>query len=222
MNVRLLGDRWSVTLPRPSSFTLSWRTKRLQLHENHQIFSTRIIRCASERNVNAYLGDRDRLRGISGKIRRPSAGIGRPIVYSSLLWLRTFIILICWSRGKQLTLPVLEYGSSIMVGTFCCDKNWRGCGRGCGNMKLCLIRGEMGINFAWVGGIFSEFSGFGSVFCRMISGERFRCCGDSWRFGGDVGNSLCCCSGLGRVFWRTTLMLRRWKSGSLPCSGDLL
>lgn len=152
----------------------------------------------------SYLGDRERFRGISGKMRRPSVACGRLIVYSSLLWLRTFIILICCSRDTQLTLPELEYGSSTVVGTFCCDKNCRGCCRVCGNMKLCLMRGEIGINFAWVGGM-SEFSGFGRVFWRRISGERLRCCGDNCRFGGDVGNSLCCCSGFGNVFCRMTL-----------------
>lgn len=169
-----------------------------------------------------YLGDRDRFRGISGNSLRPSVGIGRVIVYSSLLWLRTFIILICWSRGKQVTLPVLEYGSSTVVGTFCCDKNCRGCCLDCGKIKDCLTRGEIGKNFVCVGGTLSELSGFGKVFWRIISGERLRCCGDSWRFGGDVGSNLCCCSGFGSVFWRITPILRRWKSGSLPCSGDLL
>lgn len=92
----------------------------------------------------------------------------------------------------QLTLPVLEYGSSMTVGTFCCDKNWRGLFIDCGNMKLCFKRGEIGRNFDDDCGTLSEFSGQGKVFCRIISGERFLYCGDSWRFGGEVGSNFKC------------------------------
>lgn len=122
-----------------------------------------------------------------------------------------------------MTLPVLEYGSSAMVGTFCCDRNCRGFCTGCGNRKFCFNRGDIGINLFICCGMASEFmhSGLGNVFWRSISGDRFMYCGDGCRFGGDVGNNFMCSAGLGSVFCRI-IECRFWKSGSLQCSGDLL
>lgn len=212
--------RFCSELRNDSSITCPWRTSLLKILKTfiYIIYSYRgrfiLLKC--------YLGDR--FRGISGKMRLPSAGNGvRLAVYSSLLWLRTLIILAWGSRLGPQTLPVLEYVSSVTVGTFCCDKNCLGLLFGCGNKKFCFWRGEIGRNFELCWWMDSEFipSGLGNVFWRVISGERFMYCGDVWRFGGDVGSSLTCWSGFGRVDCRMS-PCRFGKSGSPMFSGDLL